>query len=97
MKKSRKEFNDPFINILPQIDLHGEKADIARVLVKDFIDENYYLGKEKVVIIHGKGLGILRKVVHQTLKENNHVSKFSVYGSNDGITIVTLKPLALNL
>ena len=96
-KKTKKVFNDPFINVLPQLDLHGETADISRVLVKNFIDENYLLGKEKVVIIHGKGTGVLKKVVHETLKESNHVSKYSTDITNDGITIVTLKPLVKNL
>jgi len=95
--KMKKVINDPFINILPQIDLHGEKADITRVLVSNFIDENYRLGKEKVVVIHGKGKGILKEVVHETLKENKHVSKFYIYGQNDGITIAVLKPLVKKL
>ena len=97
MKKTKKVFNDPFINILPQIDLHGEKADIARVLVTNFVNENFFLGKEKIVVIHGKGTGTLKKVVHDTLKENKYASKYSTYGSNDGITIFTLKPLVKNL
>ena len=90
-------FKDPFMNILPKLDLHGEKADISRVLVNDFIQQNYLEGKLKVVIIHGKGTGVLKNMVSQTLKENKFVSKFYIYGLNDGVTVAELKPLVKNL
>lgn len=89
--------NDPFIASLPTLDLHGESADIARVLILNFIEENYYLGKSKLVIIHGKGTGVLKKVTSDTLKESKYVTKFHIYGLNDGITICYIKPLALKL
>lgn len=88
---------DLFINSLPRLDLHGETSDIARVLIIKFIEENYYLGKNKVVIIHGKGTGVLKKVTSDTLKESKYVTKFHIYGLNDGITICYIKPLALKL
>ena len=89
--------NDPFISNYPTLDLHGETSDIARALIIDFIEVNYNLGKEKVVIIHGKGKGILKDVVKETLKESKHVNKFYIYGFNDGMTIASLKPLVKNL
>lgn len=88
---------DPFINSLPKLDLHGERADIARALIIKFLEENYFLGKSKVIIIHGKGSGILKKVTSETLKESKYVTKFHLYGSNDGITICYIKPLAIKL
>ena len=89
--------NDPFINSLPKLDLHGETADIARALIINFIEENYLLGKNKVVIIHGKGKGILKQVTKETLMESKLVTRFHVYGLNDGLTICYIKPLALKL
>ena len=35
--------DDVFINSLPSLDLHGEIRDSARVLVKEFIYDNYLL------------------------------------------------------
>ena len=89
--------NDPFIASLPTLDLHGETSDIARVLILKFVEENHFLGKTKVIIIHGKGTGTLKKVTKETLSESKYVTKFHVYGLNDGVTICYIKPLALNL
>ena len=52
---------DPFIDFLPQLDVHGFTEDIVMTVVNDFIYENYRMGKDKIVIVHGKGLGIFKK------------------------------------
>ena len=75
---------------LPSIDLHGETTDVARVLVNDFIDDNYKMGNEEVVIIHGKGTGALKKTVHETLKKNKKVKEFKLDYSNVGSTIIII-------
>ena len=46
-----------------------------------------------VRIIHGKGTGVLRKVVQEHLRHSRYVSEFrlGVYGEGeDGVTIATL-------
>lgn len=75
----------------PSIDLHGADRDYAKILVNEFIQDNYKMGVTKVTIIHGKGAGILRKTVHETLKKNPNVEKFYLDFFNDGSTIVTIK------
>ena len=75
---------------LPSIDLHGETTDVARVLVNEFIDDNYKMGNEEVVIIHGKGTGALKKTVHETLKNNKKVKDFKLDYSNVGSTIIII-------
>lgn len=82
---------DPFTYFLPQLDVHGYTEDIVMTVVNDFIYENYRLGKEKVVIIHGKGRGILKNKIHTGLKENKFVKSFKLYFMNIGVTIVELK------
>jgi DNA mismatch repair protein MutS2 len=82
---------DPFIDFLPQLDVHGYTEDIVMTVVNDFIYENYRLGKEKVVIIHGKGGGILKNKIHTDLKKNKYVKNFKLYFNNLGVTIVELK------
>ena len=51
------------------------------------------LNVSSVRIIHGKGTGLLRKAVHQRLKQLKYVKSFrlGVFGEGeDGVTIVTL-------
>lgn len=82
---------DIFIKNLPQIDLHGDTRDIAIVKVKYFIEENKLLNNKKIVIIHGKGTGLLKKEVHNYLLSNKDVLNYEIYNFNDGCTIVELK------
>ena len=52
---------DIFLKNLPSLDLHGYDRETARVATEDFIDENIILKNDKILIIHGKGLGVVRK------------------------------------
>ncbi|MBQ6476889.1 MAG: Smr/MutS family protein [Bacilli bacterium] len=75
----------------PTIDLHGEPRDIARILINDFILDNYKLHKKEVIIIHGKGKNILLKETKETLKNNKYVLEYKQDNFNPGETIVKLK------
>ena len=79
------------VNKLPTLDLHGESSDIARVLIESFIKENIKLKNEFIVIIHGKGTGILRSTTKEVLTHNKCVEEFKLYWFNDGMTVVKLK------
>ena len=46
---------------LPTLDLHGTDRDYARVLINDFIKDNYNSKNNKVIIVHGVGTGIIRE------------------------------------
>ncbi len=83
--------DDYFIDNLPTLDLHGEIRQSARVLVKEFINDNYVLENKKIVIIHGVGTGALRKEVNDILKKDKRVESFKVIGYNPGCTLVYLK------
>ena len=80
-----------FLSNLPSIDLHGYDRDYARILINDFIYDNYRLKNERIVIIHGIGTGIIRKTTHEVLKRNKYVQEYKTDYFNDGMTIVTLK------
>ena len=59
-----------------------------------FIDNAIMSGLKTITIIHGKGTGVLRKAVHQRLKNHPNVKSFrlGIYGEGeDGVTIVELK------
>lgn len=75
---------------LPTIDLHGETGDIAAILVKNFVNDNITLKNEKIVVIHGIGKGIVKKAVHNELKNNKNVRGFKLDNFNEGQTIIEL-------
>ncbi len=83
--------DDIFINNIPTLDLHGEIRSSARVLVKEFIYDNYVLKNNRILIIHGVGEGIIKKEVHNVLKENKMVESFHLNPYNQGCTVVYLK------
>lgn len=59
-----------------EIDIRGYRADEAIKTVESYIDKCVMFDAETVRIIHGKGDGILRNVVRQTLNEFRQVSSF---------------------
>ena len=75
---------------IPTIDLHGENRDSTRVLVNEFINDNYKMGIEEVAIIHGIGEGILKKEVHKVLRKSKIVKEFGLEHFNNGCTLVKL-------
>ena len=75
---------------LPCLDLHGEDRESARILVNEFVRDNYKLGNFRVVIVHGLGTGIVKKSVHNTLKSNRLVTDYKIDNFNIGCTIVDI-------
>lgn len=78
-------------NNLPSIDLHGIDRDYARILVRDFINDQVFLKEEKIMIIHGIGKGIVKNAVYEELKRNKLVKEYKLDFFNSGCTIVDLK------
>ena len=76
---------------LPTLDLHGETRDIAKVLINEFIEDNYKMKNNKLIIIHGVGTKTLLKETQTTLKNNKYVLEYKIDNFNTGQTIVTLK------
>lgn len=81
---------DIFLKNLPYIDLHGYDMESARVATEDFVNDNLILNNKKVLIIHGKGKGLVKKAVHESLRKRKEVEKFHTANLNDGCTIVHL-------
>ena len=50
------------------IDLHGYTLDQANIKIRDFINESYLLGVNKLIVVTGKGL-------HSENEKNPYVSK----------------------
>ena len=87
------EVYDIFLERYPKIDLHGYDRDSARVAVNDFVTENMILGNNTLVVIHGKGSGIVKNAVHEVLRVNKNVLEYKTDNFNSGCTIVRLKVL----
>lgn len=85
-----KKHLDPFTVYLPHLDLHGETVESATFLINSFISDNYKMKNEKVVIIHGKSTGILKKTTQETLKKSKLVKEYNIDPLNDGQTLVFL-------
>ncbi len=81
---------DIFLDRYPKVDLHGYDRDSARMVTNDFVDENYALGNDTIIIIHGIGTGILKNEVHSALKNNKKVLEYKLDNFNSGCTIVKL-------
>ncbi len=84
-------FDDIFISDIPTLDLHGEIRSSARVLVKEFIYDNYVLKNNRILIIHGVGTGALKNEVREVLKTNKMIESFHLNPYNPGCTVVYLK------
>lgn len=85
-----KSYN-PFLNILPTIDVHGFSRDMIKCTLNEFICDNLKLGNKKIIIIHGRGNGILKREIHELLSKDKRVYKYYLDTFNIGETIIELK------
>ncbi len=70
------------------------RVEEALPIVEKYIDDALLAGYEQVRIVHGKGTGTLRKVVHEYLSQHPQVKSFRLATTNEGgegVTIVSLK------
>jgi DNA mismatch repair protein MutS2 len=77
-----------------EINLVGQRAEEACQQVDKLLDSAALAQVDRVRIIHGHGMGILKKAIATLLKDNPHVEKFYVAGPEEGgsgSTIVELK------
>ncbi len=77
-----------------EINVIGQRAEEARDLVDKFLDSATMASVDRVRIVHGHGMGILRKVIAELLATNPHVEKFypaSPAEGGTGATVVELK------
>jgi dsDNA-specific endonuclease/ATPase MutS2 len=74
----------------PKLDVHGETRDTVYTVVKNFINDNIKLKNEIIIIVHGKGSGILKDEIHYELKKMKEVRAFHLDYWNQGVTIVEL-------
>lgn len=76
-----------------EINVIGEHAEEARERVEKFLDSAVMATASRVRIIHGHGMGILRKVIWELLKGSPHVEKFYQAPQNEGGAGATIAEL----
>jgi DNA mismatch repair protein MutS2 len=77
-----------------EINLIGQRAEQACEQVDKFLDTAALAAVDRVRIVHGHGMGILKRAVADLLKSNPHVAKFYSAAPEEGgsgATIVELK------
>jgi len=77
-----------------EINVIGEKAEDARDRVEQFLDRAVMATAARVRIVHGHGMGILKRTIWDLLKTSPHVEKYypaEQFEGGSGATIVELK------
>lgn len=81
-------------NFNSTLDIRGKRVEEVIPLLEQFLDTALLLGHGELRILHGKGEGVLRKVIREQLGRVKQVAAFHdehVERGGDGITIVVLK------
>ena len=76
------------------LDLHCFSPRDLKTLIPDYLDECMSRGIYEVRIIHGKGIGNIRRSVHALLERNAQVLSFTLADNSSGgwgATIVQLR------
>ena len=77
-----------------EINVIGQRAEEARDAVDEFLDRAVMATASRVRIVHGHGMGILRKTIHELLSHHPHVARFYLAPQQEGgagATIVEIK------
>ena len=77
-----------------EINVIGQTVEEATDAVEKFVDRAFLAGLARVRIVHGSGMGILRKALRQYLKSHPHVATVAEPPQNEGgagATVVELR------
>jgi DNA mismatch repair protein MutS2 len=77
-----------------EINVIGRTVDDATREVEKFVDRAFLAGLPRVRVVHGSGMGILRKALRQYLQQHPHVGAISEPPQNEGgagATVVELR------
>ncbi|RYE18065.1 MAG: endonuclease MutS2, partial [Sphingobacteriaceae bacterium] len=96
-KEIRKSYNSALndtAGFSPEIDVRGKRGEESLYEIEKYLDRAIMMGVNSLKIIHGKGDGILRKLIRDYLKkyaEVSHMEDEHADRGGDGITYVYLK------
>lgn len=78
----------------PEINVIGRTADEAEAEVDRFVERAFLAGLHSVRVVHGVGMGILRRTLRDALKKHPHVTGVEEPPYNEGgqgVTLVSLR------
>ncbi len=78
-----------------ELDLHTFLPKEVKPLLRDYIEACREKGITDLRIVHGKGKGVLKNIVHSSLAKMPEVESFSLaepHAGGWGATLVRLKP-----
>ena len=81
-------------NVPSEINVIGRTVDDATREVEQFVDRAFLAGLPRVRVVHGSGMGILRKALRQFLQKHPHVESVAEPPQNEGgggATVAELK------
>jgi len=82
------------LSVKPKLDIRGYRGDAAVKELMHYIDNAVARGMRQVEIVHGKGEGILKKLVHEHLEQRSEIKSFNLAPwehGGPGCTLVELK------
>jgi DNA mismatch repair protein MutS2 len=81
-------------SVASEINVIGRTVDDATREVEKFVDRAFLAGLPRVRVVHGSGMGILRKALRQYLEKHPHVESVTEPAQNEGgggATVVELR------
>ena len=85
---------EPDANLSSEINVIGRTADEATAEVERFLDQAFLAGLPHIRIVHGTGMGVLRRTLRAWLERHPHVASVSEPAQNQGgagATVVELR------
>jgi DNA mismatch repair protein MutS2 len=85
---------EPNENLGWEINVIGRTADEAHDEVEKFLDRAFLAGLPRIRVIHGTGMGVLRRTLREYLKHHPQVASVTEPGQNEGgagATVVEFK------
>jgi DNA mismatch repair protein MutS2 len=82
------------VSVASEINVIGRTVDDATREVEKFVDRAFLAGLPRVRVVHGSGMGILRKALRQYLQKHPHVESVTEPPQNEGgggATVVELR------
>lgn len=85
---------EPDRDLRPEINVIGYTADHAEDEVTRFVDQAFLAGIKRVRVVHGTGMGVLRRTLRAALGRHPHVATVTEadqYEGGQGATVVELR------